>query len=210
MANPSQTNNKNQAYELRRRIKQQRAQLSAIEQFDLSFAICAQLSKSSLLLKHTYIAAYLPDRGEVQITQLFEQAWRRGKHIFLPVLDPIQKHKMHFVEYRRGDPLTTNRFGMLEPILGYRNTIPSRLLSLVLCPLVAFDKQARRIGMGGGFYDRHFAFKQQWPNAGPKLVGLAYEFQKVEHIETAPWDVPLDAVISEQAIYASDAPRKNC
>ena len=57
-----------------------------------------------------------------------------------------------------------------------------------------------RLGMGGGFYDRSFAFLRDPDKSGqrPRLVGLAYEFQQVEALVRQPWDVPLDAAATEK------------
>jgi 5-formyltetrahydrofolate cyclo-ligase len=68
--------------------------------------------------------------------------------------------------------------------------------------LVGFDRACHRLGMGAGFYDRSLAFLQQrrhWRR--PRLIGLAHECQRVEALAPKPWDIPLDAVITEAAIY---------
>ena len=55
--------------------------------------------------------------------------------------------------------------------------------------------------MGGGFYDRTFEFLKQNPMSKPKLIGLAHEFQKVEQLPVESWDVPLDGIITDLAVY---------
>jgi 5-formyltetrahydrofolate cyclo-ligase len=68
----------------------------------------------------------------------------------------------------------------------------------VLTPLVAFDEQHNRIGMGGGYYDRSFAFlKNRKQLIQPKLIGLAFDCQRVEKITANPWDIRLYSVITE-------------
>ena len=72
-------------------------------------------------------------------------------------------------------------------------------------PLVAFDTQGNRLGMGGGYYDRSLAFikhRRQWHS--PHLIGLAHELQKVDALSCASWDVPLNMIISEENIYRAD------
>ena len=59
-----------------------------------------------------------------------------------------------------------------------------------------------RVGMGGGYYDRSFAFLQQrhhWRK--PRMLGIAYEFQKQPAIRPNAWDVPLDAIATEACVY---------
>jgi 5-formyltetrahydrofolate cyclo-ligase len=72
----------------------------------------------------------------------------------------------------------------------------------VLTPLVAFDAAGHRIGMGGGFYDRTFAFlrtRRAWRK--PVLLGLAYEFQRSHNLAPGPFDVPLDGIASDRCCY---------
>ena len=72
-------------------------------------------------------------------------------------------------------------------------------LDVVLVPLVAYDGTGTRAGMGAGFYDRTFALRLT-TGAPPLLVGLAYRWQEVGHLARAPWDVPLDAVLTDQGL----------
>ncbi len=77
--------------------------------------------------------------------------------------------------------------------------LSARDLDLVFVPLVGFDATGMRLGMGAGYYDRAFAFLRQrrhWRH--PRLIGLAYSFQQVPHIEGAPHDVRLNCVITEK------------
>ena len=69
-------------------------------------------------------------------------------------------------------------------------------LSLLFMPLVAFDDQGNRVGMGLGFYDR---FLGRLPaTLRPRLIGLAHEVQRSPaRLEHKPWDIPLDGVITE-------------
>ena len=73
--------------------------------------------------------------------------------------------------------------------------INTRALDLVLAPLVAFDDQGHRLGMGGGFYDRHFGGLPE--RLRPLLVGVAHEIQRADALPTQPWDMPLDGILTE-------------
>jgi 5-formyltetrahydrofolate cyclo-ligase len=194
-------------------IRQRREALSPQERQRISQQVCQRVLSSDYFHQATEIALYLAAKGEVEAQSLIECALEQDKRIYLPALDPEDKNRMHFVRYQAQDKLILNRFGMPEPELAEDRVIPATKLDLVLCPLVAFDEQANRIGMGGGFYDRYFAFKNTQENKAkdvttpPLLVGLAYDFQKVRAIEPAPWDVPMSAVVSEKQIYL---PHKNC
>ncbi|MFZ2507973.1 MAG: 5-formyltetrahydrofolate cyclo-ligase, partial [Steroidobacteraceae bacterium] len=78
----------------------------------------------------------------------------------------------------------------------------ARCFDLVLVPLVGFDDDGNRLGMGAGFYDRHFAFlrhRQAWRR--PLLLGLAFEIQRLERLAVKPHDVALWGIVTECAVY---------
>ena len=80
--------------------------------------------------------------------------------------------------------------------------IAARNLDLVIVPLLGFDQDCNRIGMGGGYYDRSFAFRRRFKHVKrPYLLGVAHEAQRVERIKAQPWDVSLDAVVTEKNLY---------
>ena len=106
--------------------------------------------------------------------------------------------------FAEGTALARNRFGILEPASRRRDRARKPCaIDVVLAPLVAFDSEGNRLGMGGGFYDRTLArlgHLRHWRT--PRLVGVAYDFQKVDALPAQDWDVPLDAVVSEREVYA--------
>ena len=73
---------------------------------------------------------------------------------------------------------------------------------MIVAPLVAFDFQGRRLGMGGGFYDRTLAFLTRGSRGRrPHFIALAYEIQKIAELPSDAWDVHLDAVVTESETY---------
>ncbi|AAU37082.1 unknown [[Mannheimia] succiniciproducens MBEL55E] len=86
-----------------------------------------------------------------------------------------------------------NAFGILQPKLDVRNVLPLNQLDIIFTPLVAFDKSANRLGMGGGFYDRTL---QNWQNKSFLPVGLAHQCQQVEKLPVESWDIPLYDILS--------------
>ena len=157
-----------------------------------------QISDRFLNSQHFFssrsIACYLAAWDEVDTSAIIERAWRAKKRIFAPVVGT--QGLMSFHEMRPETTLTRNHFGLWEP-QSDEIILPADI-DMVVTPVVAFDEQRNRIGMGGGYFDRAFAFlrgRQYWLR--PKLVGLAFECQKVEKISPKPWDVPLYRVFSE-------------
>ena len=140
---------------------------------------------------------YLPNDGEIDLWPLIHKAWKLGKNVYLPALHKPGLERMVFVKYEQHSHLIRNRFGIPEPQYSRRKVIAHHSLDLVLMPLVAFDQKGNRLGMGGGYYDRTFAYlntRTRWNK--PKLVGTAYDFQEVDSLPSDPWDVPLDGIVT--------------
>ena len=145
------------------------------------------------------IAVYWSVDGEMSLSSVIQQAWQAGKDVFLPVLDG---QTLLFSAYRPDSLLKKNRFGIPEPDEMEIILIPGKSLDLILLPLVAFDADGHRLGMGGGYYDRSLSGTLNTPlSARPFLMGIAHDFQRVPLITTEPWDVPVDCVLTERAVY---------
>lgn len=187
--------------ELRNRLNHQRSKLSSQQQQDASNRIHQHLLHSLTFLKHKRVAFYFANRGEVDTRKLLSQSVAIGKACYLPILHPIKHNQLWFGRYQRGDPLIKNCYGILEPVPVLSELIHPRNLDIVITPLVAFDLNGNRLGMGGGFYDRTFSFLKTSSRTRPLLIGLAYEFQRVAQIDSFAWDVPLSAVFTEEQIY---------
>ncbi len=195
--------------ELRRQMRARRAHLSPTEQADAARQVAHHVAGSTLFQRSQHLACYLPQRGELDPAPLMQRAWAMGKTCYLPVLSPLPGGRLWFLPYRDGDPLILNRFGILEPCLSTSHRAPPWALDLVLTPLVAFDTHGNRLGMGGGYYDKTFSFlrrRHYWRK--PRLVGIAYDFQRVATLQHFPWDIPLQAIASEVQLYLpeKDAP----
>jgi 5-formyltetrahydrofolate cyclo-ligase len=192
--------------DVRRDMRARRRALSAHERARLSQAAARQFARHRLFHAARHVAGYLPNDGELDATPLMEAAWRMGKQVYLPVLSNFHGDHLLFAPYWPTTPLVSNRFGIPEPIAALRHCIPLARLDLVLTPLVAFDGEGNRLGMGGGFYDRSFAFlrrRRQWHK--PRLVGMAFGFQQAAALQRQHWDVPLQGVVTEQGFRAFSA-----
>ena len=195
----------NNRQQLRIDMRQHRNRLNNAEQDlaarNLAKIVCA----SPAFIRSSKIALYLASDGEIDPKYILDKAFLMKKQCFLPVLNRYPKTKMSFYEYRYGDPLKKNRFGILEPDTDKKIPISCKALQLVLLPLVAFDQQGNRLGMGGGFYDRAFAFKNPKTHnvnkrSAPILMGLAHDCQKVESLEDSDWDIPLSSIATDKKL----------
>lgn len=186
---------------LRKTIRKRRAQLPAGEQAAAARDFRRHLQRYPRFHTARCIAAYLPMRGEADPQAIIEAAWDLGKEVFLPVL---RGNRLAFSAYRPDTRLENNALGIPEPQGGTTLSSP-RQLDLVIAPLVAFDANGNRLGMGGGFYDRTFSFLRRQHGQGrrwqkPHLLGLAHAFQQHAGLPRESWDVPLSAVLTEHGI----------
>jgi 5-formyltetrahydrofolate cyclo-ligase len=186
--------------QLRKRLREQRRSLPAHERKRCSQQLAKNFARTKLFRNSKHIAFYLANDGELDLLPLMQIAWRMKKHCYLPILSPaFQQHMLYFAHYRKGDPLSLNQFAIAEPRVSPRHWRAGRRLNLVLTPLVAFDARGNRLGMGGGYYDRTFSYLRnhhRWRR--PRLAGIAYDFQQIDHLESASWDVPLSVIATPQ------------
>ena len=169
---------------LRQQIRQQRRALSDSEREHAAFLLCERIAASRAFQQSKHVAFYLTNDGEIDLSLLIKHAWQQGKKCYLPVLAEPNTQRLWFILYTADTKLRNNRFGIPEPIHSRKTRLRKTLsLDLILMPLVAFDQQGNRVGMGGGFYDRTLAFLRQrkyWHK--PNLLGVAYEFQKQKQL----------------------------
>ena len=119
---------------------------------------------------------------------------QQGVKCYLPILHPVRKGYLWFAPYHAETKMTQNHYGIDEPQYDIRSVRAPWEMDWVLMPLVGFDRQGNRLGMGGGFYDRSFAVYR------PTMIGCAYALQCVPSIPTDPWDKGMDIIVTEQEI----------
>jgi len=192
---------------VRRAMRLRRASLSSQAQRSASRALYRRLVTSSLFRFSRRIAFTIARDGEIDTRMLTEEAWRRGKQCYLPVMSRVGETRLTFRQWRKDTRMQRSYYDIPEPRLG-QTSIPAASLSLVLFPLVAFDKSGNRLGMGKGYYDHTFAFKHRSVRKQPALIGLAHDCQRTESLPTAPWDVPLEAIVTDQYWYTPQTPEK--
>ncbi len=205
--------NKKQAYsvsehsQLRKVIRQQRRSFSPEQQEQAASKLLLHILEDENFKKASKIAFYQAFDGEINPAPAMQAALDHGKRCFLPVIS-LDNESLAFVEYTAGSSLEKNHFGILEPKLYPNNALAPEHMDVIFMPLVAFDLSGTRLGMGKGYYDKKLAFMSRNSNEMSlnstnitKLVGLAHECQRVEQLERAEWDVPLDKIITDQTTY---------
>lgn len=184
--------------ELRQRNRKLRAALDADAREQAGKRLFERISVMDEFLQADKIATYFAVNGEIDLTAIIDFALGMGKRVYLPNLD---QQSLRFSPYFHDQKMRINKFKLPEPDVGDDEMIQPDQLDLVLAPLVVFDAEGNRIGMGGGFYDRSFAFRKNPECTSPVLIGVAHELQRVDGIEPEDWDVQLDRVVTDQASY---------
>lgn len=186
--------------QLRSELRARRRALNPTQQMQASIFLLRHLMKLPQFMRARNVALYMANDGEIDPAPIARQLWKMEKHCFLPVLRPDKRRDLWFVEYKPDAKLTLNRFGIPEPDFRTEHKMSAQLLDVVLMPLVGFDRSGARLGMGGGFYDTTFAFKQKKRAGKPALIGLAHACQQVESLAIDDWDIPLFAIVTDKDI----------
>ncbi|MFT5710802.1 MAG: 5-formyltetrahydrofolate cyclo-ligase [Halioglobus sp.] len=140
-----------------------------------------------------HIALYHAADGEISTEKIAQLGRDQGKHTYFPVIGANKS--MVFARWQAGEPLQPNALGIPESMPG-AETYPATKLDIVFLPLLGWDQNGGRLGMGGGYYDRAFAAAE-----GPTLIGLGHQIQQVDEIPTDPWDISLELIVTDTGIY---------
>lgn len=188
---------------IRQQVRKLRNALSQEQQRQAAQQLAGQMLQLPQVMDATAIALYLSNDAELDTKPLIQALWDAGKHIYLPLLHPFVPGYLIFQRYQEDTPMKLNQFKIPEPVLNCAELLPVAALDIICTPLVAFDAQGNRLGMGGGFYDRTLSQitseqPAQQVNAKPKttLIGLAHHCQQVAQIPVEVWDIPLPLIVT--------------
>ena len=190
----------------RSECRRKRRALSRLQQRTAARHLASILIKEPVFLRSRRIAFYVANDGEIDPSDLLAASRQMNKQCFLPRLRPrvstSNRNQLWFFRYSTGDSLPLNRYGIPEPVADFSKKISAAALDLIFLPLVAFDSLGNRLGMGKGYYDQTFSFIDRggtWHR--PQLIGLAHECQRVERLDTNPWDIPMNRVVTDRRLY---------
>ena len=183
----------------RQHYRQLRRAISTGQQQQHALRLCTNINTALRFLRPCRIAAYLATQGEISLSPWLNQPSLH--QLYLPMLYETTAPRLRFAPINADTRWHFNRFNIREPRANWGQTLDARELDIILMPLVAFDRSGRRLGMGGGYYDRSLAFRnwrKHWTH--PKLIGIAHGCQESEPLPHNPWDIGLDMVITEKEI----------
>lgn len=183
--------------QLRQSLRDQRKKLSVEIVSASSEAVAKKIIALPEFLNSKHIALYFSNENEIDPAEIAHYAQQKDKKIYFPV---FEKKQLFFYPVDQDTQYTKNQFNILEPIHSKKDFFPTEKIDLFFIPLVAFDESCHRIGRGLGCYDRVLVSKQK--NA--TLIALAYEFQKVDCIIPESWDVLMDKIVTEKAVYIAE------
>ncbi len=144
------------------------------------------------------VAAYLSFDGEPDLLPALARLSDLGTTLALPVIQDLPgKSVITFHAWNTKTPLESNRYGISEPVGSELVPVPE--IDLVLIPLVGWDRNGGRLGMGASFYDRLFQPFTELDK--PERVGVAYELQKFDSVPCDPWDVRLHGILTENGWF---------
>lgn len=192
---------------IRQQIRKKRASLPAFRQHLASLALVRRILSNVNAIHHAdRIAFYLAQDGEIDLLPLMVHCFNQGRRCYLPVLGTPDNKKLNFAEWTPRQPMSYNRYGIAEPIVNHRQRLTAAEMGLIFMPLVAFDANGNRLGMGGGYYDRSLAeccssgssATALNVNTGkrPVLIATGHDIQYIRYLPHDSWDIVPDMTIT--------------
>jgi 5-formyltetrahydrofolate cyclo-ligase len=181
---------------LRRRARVLRRALPVDDRRRAEYAIAGHLRERALRADWRRVAGYAASASEADLSPWFDTVGG-DLRLALPAIDA--DGVLAFRAWQPGDPLVPGPFSISQPAAAAPTLDPAQF-DVVLLPLLGFDERGVRLGSGAGYYDRAFAFRRRQAPP-PRLVGIAFETQRFERLPRDPWDVTLDAVVTESGWF---------
>ena len=176
--------------ELRKKLRIIRKSIDTPTRKKKGIKLLYQCQKNAVFRNAKHIAIFIPNDGEIETINTINFLKRQGYYVYLPILIG---EKLKFA--KMGKLYRKNRFGIDEPI--FSPLVGAHKMDIILMPLVGFDINMNRLGMGGGFYDKTLSFHTKLKHFRvPKLFGLAFDAQEVNRLSSQPWDVPVDGIVT--------------
>ena len=191
--------------DLRKHLREQRTRLTPAERASAANGVAASLEQLPEFLVDRRVAGYWAVGGELPLIAAVARLNARGQQYCLPIVG--DDRRLRFAPLKPGAAVQPNRYGIPAPEHAPADLLAPQELALVLLPLTAFDRSGRRLGMGGGYYDRSFAFLRDIVRpAQPLLVGIGYAFQEVATLPAQDWDIALDFIATEKELIDCTPP----
>ena len=170
--------------------------LAETDRREKSLLIMDRLSGMPVVQEARSWFVYVSFSSEVGTHGLIRNLLAAGKYVCVPAVDMSSKVMTPSRIASLEHDLAPGCFGILEPAPGCLHPVEIKTIDVVIVPGAAFFEDGFRIGYGGGYYDRFLK------NCPAVTIGLAFDMQVVEQVpHDARWDVPLDYVVTDNALY---------
>jgi 5-formyltetrahydrofolate cyclo-ligase len=189
--------------EIRRDVIARRDAMSPVERTAASATIRAHLAAMEHVRQARTLLAFAAFGSEVDLDPMLEDLIGRGTGVFLPFVIGFSPPDLGIARVKDlGGDLVVSRLGIREPDPARRRAARVDRIDVVIAPGVAFDAAGRRIGYGGGFYDRLLPRLRP----GTPVIAAAFALQVVPEVPATPHDMRVDAVVTERGILATRTP----
>lgn len=183
--------------QLRRLLRERRKSIPVPHRHHSARQAALRLLKLRRLRSAKRIGVYLAIGSELDTAPLINALWNKGVRLYAPAIG--QDRRMRFLPLPPRSRTRRDALRIPRP-LSNRAQLPAHRLDVVVVPLVGFDGGGRRLGAGGGFYDRALAGRIN-RSSNAWLVGYAFEEQRLSRVPAEPWDVRLNAIVTERTVY---------
>jgi 5-formyltetrahydrofolate cyclo-ligase len=184
---------------LRRQLRERRKAIDVSQRQAAARSLVGLALRHRLLASGRRIGIYIPAKNEIDVLPLLNRAVAMRVPCFLPIVPGSGRRKMWFSQMGERPAWILNRFGIPEYFHPSVKRVRLQSLDLLFMPLLGFDARGYRLGMGGGYYDASLAYLKRfrfWRR--PRIVGVAFSLQEVDQVPNDPWDIPMDAILTEQ------------
>jgi 5-formyltetrahydrofolate cyclo-ligase len=186
---------------LRRAVLARRDALPADARAQLDRRITGQLLTQPALAQPRAVLAYLSFGSEFDTGVLLRTLMDRGVGIVLPRVNRHARCLELYLVQDLAAGTAAGTWGIREPVPERCAVAQREAIDAVLAPGVAFTRTGERLGYGGGFYDKLLG---SWPQR-PRVIAAAYGVQLVDRLPMAASDIPMDAVVTEDAAFTRAA-----
>ena len=198
---PSELSLREEKRALRRAMAEQRDALTPAQRDAMTEQAVERFLELPEIRLARSVAGFVSTRSEIDTEPLLDALRKRGVDVVLPrVSTGLIPPRLRFHRVERRSELVFGIFGLLEPGPNFPE-LAAQDIDVFMVPGLAFDKRGARIGYGGGYYDELAAYVRAHPDATTaRFVGYAFDFQLVETCPSGEWDVPLDAIVTDERV----------
>jgi 5-formyltetrahydrofolate cyclo-ligase len=195
---------------LRRQLRSLRKAIDGPRRHAAALSLVRWALRHHLLGCGKRIGIYMPAKNEIDVVPLLNRALAMRASCFLPIVPAPGRKRMWFSQVGDHSAWQLNRYGIPEYLHPTARQVRAQYLDVLFLPLLGFDSRGYRLGMGGGYYDASLSYLRRFRHwRRPRVIGVAFAAQEVARIPEETWDIPLDAILTEQAFRAFP-PRRDC